>query len=270
VNFKLAAASAASLLFLSACADMQLAGGNKSPDSTSVAGTQSQTPGDGLKRCAAPLGTVSINEDTTASWYTILTGQYQLGSTVPVLKMLVQQSNCFVVVDRGRGLNAAMGERELNATGELRKKSKMHKGQIVAADYSISPSITFSTQNAGAGASSLLAYVPVVGGALAGVAGSMNTKEASTVLTLVDTRSSVQLAAATGSARNIDFGMIGSLVTSKSAGTIGGYSNTPQGKVVVAAFTDSLNNLVDSVQQYRAQNVKGGLGAGGNLKVQSD
>ncbi|MFP3637643.1 CsgG/HfaB family protein [Paraburkholderia sp. SIMBA_054] len=263
---KLTAVAAASLLLLSACADMQLGGGNKSPDSTGVAGAKSQSADDGLKHCAAPLGTVSINEDQTAPWYGILTGQYQLTSTVPVLKLLVQSSGCFIVVDRGRGLDAAMAERQLNATGEIRKKSKLHKGQMVAADYNLSPSITFSQQT-GSGSSSLLAYVPVVGGALAGVAGTMNTKEASTVLTLVDTRSSVQLAAATGSARNVDFGMLGSLVTSKNAGTIGGYSNTPQGKVVVAAFSDSLNNLVASVQQYKAQNVKGGLGTGGQLHV---
>lgn len=53
-----------------------------------------------------------------------------------------------------------------------------------------------------------------------------------------------------------------------AAGAGGGaYANTAQGKVVVAAFTDSLNNLVGAVKQYRAQNVKGGLGNGGALVV---
>jgi len=265
--FKVTSVAAASLLLLSGCAQMQLGGGGKSPDSTGVAGATSQTADDGLKHCTAPLGTVSIVEDTTSPWYSLLTGQYQLGSTVPVLKLLVQQSNCFVVVDRGRALGAALGERSLAATGELRKTSKMHKGQMVAADYQMSPSITFSAQNTGSGVSSLLAMVPGVGGALASVAGTMTTKEASTVLTLVDTRSSVQLAAATGSARNIDFGVLAGVMSSKNSGMIGGYANTPQGKVVVAAFTDSLNNLVDSVKQYKAQRVNGGLGNGGNLHV---
>ena len=264
---KTTAVATASLLFLTACAQMQLGGGGKSPDITVVAGATSQTADDGLKQCAAPLGTVSIVEDTAAPWYSILTGQYQLGSTVPVLKLLVQQSNCFVVVDRGRALGAAMTERGLAAAGELRKTSKMHKGQMVAADYQMSPSITFNSQNAGAGVSSLLALVPGVGGALASVAGTMTTKEASTVLTLVDTRSSVQLAAATGSARNIDFGVLAGVMSSRNGGLIGGYANTPQGKVVVAAFTDSLNNLADSVRQYKAQKVSGGLGNGGNLHV---
>jgi hypothetical protein len=35
----------------------------------------------------------------------------------------------------------------------------------------------------------------------------------------------------------------------------------------VAAFTDSYNKLVLAVRNYKAQDVKGGLGRGGQLKV---
>ncbi|WP_244195440.1 hypothetical protein [Caballeronia arationis] len=96
-----------------------------------------------------------------------------------------------------------------------------------------------------------MAFVPVVGGALAGVAGTMMAQEASTRLTLVDNRSSAQLAAAEGSARNVDYGMLSGLMDGGfgGAGAAGGgaYANTAQGRVVVAAFTDSLNNsLVQS------------------------
>ncbi|MPW17638.1 hypothetical protein GCT13_12030 [Paraburkholderia sp. CNPSo 3157] len=68
----------------------------------------------------------------------------------------------------------------------------------------MSPTITFATQNTEAGFSNLLAMVPCVGVALAGAVGTMTTMEASTALTLVDSCSSVQLAAATASARDID------------------------------------------------------------------
>ena len=50
-------------------------------------------------------------------------------------------------------------------------------------------------------------------------------------------------------------------------GGLGGYTNTPEGKVLVAAFIDSYNQLVKSVRNYKAQEVKGGLGRGGNLRV---
>ncbi|WP_321817071.1 MULTISPECIES: CsgG/HfaB family protein [unclassified Paraburkholderia] len=258
-------AAAALTLSLGACSEMQLAGGGKSPDSTAVAGSNAPTA-DNMHRCAAPLGTISIEEDTTAPWYALLTGQYKLGSTIPVLKLLAQQSGCFVVVDRGRGLRQALAERELGNTGEIRKSNRIRKGKMVGADYTITPSITFSNENA-ASLSGVLSAIPVVGGFAAQAAGQINTKSASTTLILDDNRSTVQIAAATGSARNMDIGVIGSLMSTHSGGAFGGYSDTPEGKVIVAAFTDSLNNLVDSLKQYKAQHVKGGLGNGGQLKV---
>jgi hypothetical protein len=239
---------------LAACSNMQMGAPEAKTTATgSAAGSSVQNANSQLERCSATMGTVAIVEDTRASWYGILTGQYRLGSTVPVLKLLVQQSNCFVVVERGRAMGNIMGERALEQSGEMRKGSNFGKGQMVAADYSMSPSITFSNQNAG--------------GAGAAV-GSMNVKEASTLLTLIDNRSSVQLAAAEGSARNVDFGAIGGLLGSGAGGVGGGYSNTAEGKVIVAAFTDSYNNLVRSVRNYKAQEVQGGLGTGGQLGVQ--
>jgi len=65
----------------------------------------------------------------------------------------------------------------------------------------------------------------------------------------------------------MDFGAIGGMFAGAGGGVGGGYSNTAQGKVVVAAFTDSVNNVIKAIKNYKAQEVKGGLGAGGNLKV---
>jgi curli biogenesis system outer membrane secretion channel CsgG len=178
----------------------------------------------------------------------------RLGSTTPVLKLLVQQSNCFVVVDRGQAMGGMMNERALEASGELRKGSRFGKGQMVAADYSLSPSITFSNQSAG-GAGAMVGGLFGVFGAL--VASGLSVKEASTLLTLVENRSGVQVAAAEGSARNIDFNLLGGGVGGGLGGLGGGYSNTAEGKVIVAAFTDSYNNLVRAARAYRAQHVKG-------------
>ena len=77
----------------------------------------------------------------------------------------------------------------------------------------------------------------------------------------------MQLAAAEGSAKNIDFGAVSSLMGNAASLGIGAYANTSQGKVVVAAFTDSTNHLIQAVRNYKAQSVKGGLGNGGNLPV---
>lgn len=100
------------------------------------------------------------------------------------------------------------------------------------------------------------------------VGGSVSAKEASTLLTLVDNRSGVQLAASEGSAKNWDFGAVGGLFGGAAGGIGGGYAKTAQGKVIVAAFMDSYNGIVKAVQNYKAQEVKGGLGTGGQLGVQ--
>ena len=89
------------------------------------------------------------------------------------------------------------------------------------------------------------------------------------MLTLIDNRSGVQLAAAEGSAKNVDMGALGGILASGIGISGGGYSNTAEGKVIIAAFTDSFNNMVSALGSYKAQNMKGGLGTGGTLKVQT-
>ena len=42
----------------------------------------------------------------------------------------------------------------------------------------------------------------------------------------------------------------------------------PRGYVVKEAFSDAFNNVVKAVKNYKAQEVKGGLGTGGQLGVQ--
>lgn len=255
------------LLALAACSQMQTGSEAAKTEATGSAGGQnSQNSNSKLEKCTSPLGTLAVVEDTGAPWYGVLTGQMKLGSTAPVLKLLVQQSNCFMVVERGRAMNNIMQERALEQSGELRKKSNFGKGQMVSADYSLSPSITFSNNNAGGGGA-------MVGGALFGsvgalVGGSINAKEASTLLTLVDNRSSVQVAAAEGSARNFDFGFLGGALGAGFGAVGGGYSNTAEGKVIVAAFLDSYNNIVRAVKNYKAQEIEGGPGTGGKLGVQ--
>jgi hypothetical protein len=61
--------------------------------------------------------------------------QYQIQSTVPLIRMLVQESNCFVVVERGQAMGVVMGERSLDRSGEMREGSNFGRGQLVAADY---------------------------------------------------------------------------------------------------------------------------------------
>ena len=260
---------AALLMLISGCSSMNMgSSGAKNSATGSAGGGNAQNANSQLERCDTSLGTLAVVEDTSSSWYHTLRSDTKLGSTTPVLRLLVQQSNCFVVVERGKAMNNMAQERALENSGELRSNSKFGKGQMVSADFTMSPSITFSNNDSGGITGALGALIPGMGGKVVGaVAGSAKFKEASTMLTLIDNRSGVQLAAAEGSASNVDFGGLGSAFGGSGFGSLGGYSKTPEGKVIVSAFTDSYNNLVKAVRNYKAQDVKGGLGKGGHLKV---
>jgi hypothetical protein len=192
-----------------------------------AAGGNSEGANDKIARCSETLGKLAMVEDQNASWYASMR-QHELGSTLPVLRLMVQQSNCFVVVERGRAMQNMTQERELAKSGEIR--------------------------------------AGMVGSVFAAVTAGIKTNDASTVLTLIDNRSGVQISVAEGSARNTDFtGGFGSWFG--AWGSAKGYTDTPQGKVVVAAFVDSYNQMVQALQNYQAQQVKGGLGKGGRLSV---
>jgi curli biogenesis system outer membrane secretion channel CsgG len=239
----------------------------RTPITGSAGGESAQGAMAKLERCDQSLGTLAVTEDQASPWYYRLTNEYKLPSTVPLIRLLVQQSNCFVVVERGRGFGQLQNERALQQSGELRQGSNFGQGQIVAADYGMSPMITFSQGNT-SGVGSALSVLPGYAGVLGALAGSIRTREASTTLTLVDNRSGVQLAAAEGSAATTDFNAWGGVFGSGGGGGLGGYTNTPEGKVLAGAFADAYNRLVNAVRNYKAQEVKGGLGTGGGLGVQ--
>jgi len=256
------------LLFLTGCVSSSMSTGSQEAKTTatgSAGGSNAQDANSGLQRCEASLGTIAIFEDTSETWYQHLTSDLRLPSTIPVIRLLAQQSNCFVVLERGAAMKQMMQERELAQSGEIRTGSNFGKGQMVAADYTVTPSITFSSRNTGGAGAAVGGLIGPVAGALAG---GMKTSDASTVLTMIENRSGVQLAAAEGSARNTDYALLGGVFGGVAGGAAGAYSKTPEGKVIVAAFTDSMNNLIKAVKSYQAQTVKGGLGTGGQLAVQ--
>lgn len=255
-----------STLLLQGCSTMSL-GGTHNPISGSAAGSATADANKKLEHCPRSLGTLAVEEDTSQPWYATLTGQYHLPATTPLIRLMIQQSNCFVVVDRGRALASVMQERGLADSGEMRSGSRMGKGQMVAADYVVTPSIQFS-ENTGGGGAAMAAVGGLPYGSLIGaLAGAIKRREASTTLMLTDVRSGVQVAVAQGSAKNTDFGFSALGLGSSAGASAGAYSSTPQGKLIAGAFLDSYNAMVRAVRAYKPQRVAGGLGTGGSLSV---
>ncbi len=95
----------------------------------------------------------------------------------------------------------------------------------------------------------------------------MGAKSSVVTMSLFDIRSQVQIAASEGSATATNYGAALAAFGGGAGGGLGGLSTTPEGKATVAAFLDAYNGMVVALRNYTAQDVKGGLGRGGTLKV---
>lgn len=198
-----------------------------------------------LPQCAAMIGTVALVEDRSATDQRgtddlpaglralVRMAEQQNGGgarvdPLPLLKLLTARSNCFQIVDRGQGFTALQREREL-AAASLR-----------AADYLLTAQVVYSDNNAGGNGGA-------IGGLLPGGLGFKTKKmESQTILTLVEVKTGIQRAVATGSARKKDLSILGGgILANAGVGALGGaYTSTDIGKVTSLALLDAMRKLL--------------------------
>jgi hypothetical protein len=196
-----------------------------------------------LEKCGKPLGTLAVSEPQDY----VMQALQQAGLPKPngLIRIMVQQSNCFMVVERGVAMQNIQQERALADGGQLRKGSNMGKGQLATADYVMTPEVVFKNNDAGGIGGAVGGLLGHVGAA---IGGSLKFKEAQTTLTVADTRSGIQVASASGSSQKTDWGL-GGLLGGGGAGLgLGAYENTAEGKVVAMAFLDAYNTVVNAVR----------------------
>jgi curli biogenesis system outer membrane secretion channel CsgG len=143
---------------------------------------------------------------------------------------MMSQSNCFRVIDPAFA---------------------RAKGGAAGAHWIVTPNIIMSNSDAGGfNMSGLMSAVPG-GSFISSAAGSIRTKEAQTALFLSNAKTGVQVAAVQGKAQATDFdaSFIGG---GRGANNFGGYTNTPEGKVVMAAFADAFNKLVERLRTQKS------------------
>lgn len=245
--------------------------GNNATAATGAAGgATSVNANSNLQRCDAPLGTLAVDDGRGKEWYASFGRETQVTTIEPLIRLAVQQSNCFVITSIGNNRTesklSGITDKQRNS-GEFRAGSNQQKGQRVAADYYLEPVIIIDNESTGGLAAGL-------GGLLGGrnrnlgvLAGSIESKASVVTLTMFDIRSGVQIAISEGNSTATNWGAAMGAFGPSAGGTLGGFSRTPAGKATVAAFTDAYNNMVISLRNYKAQEVKGGLGRGGQLKV---
>jgi curli biogenesis system outer membrane secretion channel CsgG len=200
--------------------------------------------------CSRNLGSVAIVEPDNQWWR-----EFSLGSPESILRIFVQKSGCFTLVNRGRSLQSSAMERALADQGELQGGSNIGKGQIKAADYFLQPDIVSTNNNSGG--SALGGVLGGVGGlfgrGIGAVAGGLNIKkgEANVTLSIVNSRTTVEEAMTEGYSRKSDvrFGGGGGGFFGGTFGAAGGggYQNTQIGQIIVLAYLDAYTKLVSQM-----------------------
>jgi curli biogenesis system outer membrane secretion channel CsgG len=198
-----------------------------------------------VPRCSRKLGTVSVADgDDTYGW-----SQFSLQPPAKLLKVLIQRSGCFDLVDRGAGLNAAEKEREIGNNLGLQRKSNVGKGQIKAADYVLVAEIQRADSNT-SGGGAVGAVGGLLGGPIGGLLGGIRTKklDANTVLSLTNVRTTESIAVVDGYAvkKDTSFG-VGGIFGAGSVGgggIGGGYESTDIGRVVTLSFVQAYSKMV--------------------------
>lgn len=198
-----------------------------------------------VPHCARKLGTVSVADGDDPSGWT----QFSLAPPSKLLKVLIQRSGCFNLVDRGTGLRAAETERNIGGGLGLQRGSNVGIGQIKAADYVLVAEVQAANSNAsgsavGAGIGGL------IGGRFGALAGGIGSRkmEANTVLSLTNVRTTETVQTEEGYAvkNSLSFGAGGGAgFFGGGIGAVGGgYDNTDIGKIVTMAFIQAYSKMV--------------------------
>ena len=206
--------------------------------------------------CTHRIGTLAIVEPDKQWWR-----ELNLGSPEAIIKIFVQQSGCFTMVNRGRAMQSRAMERAMAEQGELQRGSNMGAGQVKAADYFLEPDIVSANQNSGG--SNLGAAAGALGGLfghggafVGGLVGGINVKkgEANVTLSLVNARTTEEEALTEGYFRKRDLSFAvgggGGWWGGFAAVGGGGYENTEIGQIIVLAYLDAYKKLVTQLGGY--------------------
>lgn len=193
-----------------------------------------------VPRCTRKLGTVSIEDGQNPVW-----AAAGLSPPSRLLKVIVQRSGCFNIVDRGGGLIAASRERMIDGELGMQSRSNVGRGQIKAADYVLLAEMQGANSNVSGGGVAG-AVGGLLGGRVGGLLGGLRSKklEANTVLSLTNVRTTETLATADGYAakNNLSIGGGGFFAIAGAIG--GGYDNTDIGRIVTLSFIQAYIKLV--------------------------
>jgi curli biogenesis system outer membrane secretion channel CsgG len=254
----LAAAAIAALMSSPSVAQTNMSSsGVKHKDGTTKGASSARRDQERAERqiptCTRKLGSIAIVEPENNWWR-----EFNLGSPEQIMRVYVQQSGCFTLVNRGRSMQSRAMERAMADQGELQRGSNLGRGQVRAADYFLEPNIVTANRNSGGGGAG--AVLGGIGGMFGGfgravgaIAGGINVKkgEATVTLSIVNARTTEEEALTQGYARKSDWGWGaggGGFAGGAFGGAAGGgYQDTAIGQVILMAYLDAYIKLVSQM-----------------------
>ena len=244
-------------------------GKNPTAASGAVAGSTVVGSNNGLERCEVPLGTLVIDDDRERGWYGDFNRRTKITTIEPLIRLTVMQSNCFVITASGVGKTGEKIGRishQQRRSEDYREDSNLEVGQRVASDYFLESGIIINDETVGRFTGKAKGEKKSLMSSIAGsIGGEVETKVSVVTMSLFDIRTGVQLSMSEGNSttRNISGAL--SIFGDSASASLRGFSRTPEGQATVAAFVDSYNKMVVALRSYKAQELSGGIGRGGQL-----
>jgi curli biogenesis system outer membrane secretion channel CsgG len=197
-----------------------------------------------VPHCLRKLGTVSVMDGDDPSGWT----QFQLAGPQKLLKVLIQRSGCFNLVDRGSGLSAAARERDIGGGLGMQRGSNVGQGQIKAADYVLVAEVQAADRDTG-GSAVGAGLGGLFGGRLGAAVGGVSSHkmEANTVLSLTNVRTTETIAVQDGYAAKNSLSFGGGGIFGGGGLIGGGYDSTDIGRIVTLAFIQAYSKMVSDL-----------------------
>lgn len=200
-----------------------------------------------LDRCSVSLGTLAIVEQKQdvqnalppqLQALMLMANQNAQAKVdpLPLMKLLVNQSGCFTLVERGEAMEALQRERALAGASAV--------PALQPATYLLSAQVVYQDGKAGGMGGGLGGFASGIGG-LAGL--KVNKMETQVVLTLVEVESGHQRAVTTGSARKKDVNILAGGLAGAAGGALMPYQSTDMGKLTAAAILDAYRKLLPTL-----------------------
>lgn len=204
-----------------------------------------------IPQCHTPIGTIALVQEKKQVQQQLLPqfqalmemASQQSGAAnnvdpLPLVKVLINQSQCFYIVERGAGFDAIQRERALAGNSATAPA-------LQPAKYLLTAEVVYQDRRAGGSMGGLGGLA----GAFAGGTGfKVNNLETQVLLTLVEVDTGMQRAIASGAARKRDIGLLGAGLLGAGAAALTGYESTDISKITAAAILDAFVKLMPSIE----------------------